>query len=46
MKVRKTHTFDKELYEKFIKICEAKGLKASTWINKTIREFVEGAEKK
>ena len=44
MKINKTHTFDKDTYEKFMKLIEANGMKASTWLNNKIKEFVKEEE--
>jgi len=38
-------TLDPDVYERFIKIAEKKGMKVSTWINQRMKEFVEEEEK-
>jgi hypothetical protein len=46
MKKRKTHTFDEDLYQRFIAICDKNSIKASPWLNNKVKEFVEEEEKK
>ena len=38
-------TLDPEVYERFIRVAEKKGIKVSTWINQRMKEFVEEEEK-
>ncbi|MHB9897663.1 hypothetical protein [Clostridium botulinum] len=42
--VRKNITVDENVYERFIKIAEGKGIKFSTWINLQLKNFVEQEE--
>lgn len=43
--VRKANmTIDPNVYERFIKIAEKKGIRVSTWVNARMKEFVEQEE--
>lgn len=43
--VRKANmTIDIDVYERFIKIAEKKGIRVSTWVNARMKEFVEQEE--
>jgi len=39
-------TLDPEIYERFLKVAEKKGIKVSTWINQQMKQFVEEEETK
>lgn len=40
-KIRKTHTFDSELYEEFTKICDEEAINMSGWLNNQVKKFVK-----
>lgn len=43
--VRKANmTINPDIYERFIKIAEKKGIRVSTWVNAKMKEFVEQEE--
>lgn len=46
MKVRKTHTFEEAVYQKFDWVCEYQSINASAWLNRKIMEFVNQDENK
>ena len=39
-------TLDPDVYDRFIKIAEDRGIKISSWITSVMRKFVEEEEKK